>query len=492
MQRKNRLTNTGPGSFSQNSVCAENERIKLEKRYKNIFEETGMFSRKTVSFQASKVEALHGWVKYKEGFSAELVSILLNSLKIKKGAAVLDPFAGSCTTLLQAQIMGMNSTGIEILPNCYLAWKGKSMFFKYDVAELIRVAKLLENATPIKTGQPFPHIRITESSFPKQNEKDIVDYTHWINELKTSTTTKDLLKMILMDSLEELSFTRKDGQYLRWDSRAKKIVDRNKKREKNNKKPIKGIDKGKLPTVKSILAFKLKRLINDIRKLQKSAPKWSLATKHNLVLGSSLRKLPEFKPSVFNVVITSPPYLNRYDYTRTYALELAYLNIHNEIFRLRQSLLSATVENKSKTMSLKSVYKAVKREKDYNIILNIINKDKVLKEIKMVLIKRNELGEINNKGVLNMVQQYFGELAFIFFELYRCLKKNGYVVFVNDNVRYAGEVIPVDTISTNIAEQIGFLPYKIYVIPQRKGNSSQQMKKYGRREMRKSITIWKK
>ncbi len=64
--------------------------------------------------------------------------------------------------------------------------------------------------------------------------------------------------------------------------------------------------------------------------------------------------------------------------------------------------------------------------------------------------------------------------------------------FVNDNVRYAGEIIPVDPLSANLAEQFGFEPLKIYVLPQRKGNSSQQMGKFGRAALRKSIPIWRK
>ena len=64
--------------------------------------------------------------------------------------------------------------------------------------------------------------------------------------------------------------------------------------------------------------------------------------------------------------------------------------------------------------------------------------------------------------------------------------------FVNDNVRYAGEIIPVDTLTTNLAEQVGFEPAKIYILPQCKGNSSQQMGKYGRAALRKSITVWQK
>lgn len=95
-------------------------------------------------------------------------------------------------------------------------------------------------------------------------------------------------------------------------------------------------------------------------------------------------------------------------------------------------------------------------------------------------------------ALVSMFNGYFTELTFLFSELYRVCKTGAYVAFVNDNVRYAGEVIPVDFLTTNLAEQIGFTPVKIYTLKQQKGNSSQQMKKYGRVALRKSITIWQK
>ena len=43
-----------------------------------------------------------------------------------------------------------------------------------------------------------------------------------------------------------------------------------------------------------------------------------------------------------------------------------------------------------------------------------------------------------------------------------------------------------------LPQDFGFYPKKIYVLPQRKGNSSQQMGKYGREALRKTIMIWAK
>lgn len=68
------------------------------------------------------------------------------------------------------------------------------------------------------------------------------------------------------------------------------------------------------------------------------------------------------------------------------------------------------------------------------------------------LVKRKENGGLNNNGVIRMVEGYFSELAFIYAELYRVCKPGAMVAFVNDNVRYGGEVIPVDFLSCSFAE----------------------------------------
>jgi hypothetical protein len=83
-------------------------------------------------------------------------------------------------------------------------------------------------------------------------------------------------------------------------------------------------------------------------------------------------------------------------------------------------------------------------------------------------------------------------MCFVIAEMSRLMKKGGYCVMVNDNVRYGGEEIPVDLILSSFAEQIGFDVRQIYVLPQGKGNSSQQMGTYGREEIRKCVYLWQK
>lgn len=484
---KNQIVNKTAGSFSAEQLFSEKERLALESRYEDIIEETTLFSRKTVSFQANKVEALHGWMKYREGYAADLVKTLFELYDIKAGAEVLDPFAGSATTLLQAMTDGINATGFEILPNCILAWKAKSNVYKYSLAEIDNlISEIKINSAPISLSK-FKHLSITDSAFTESTEQEILGFKEWITNSNYSLVAKDLFLLLLMDCLEDVSYTKKDGQYLRWDARAEKIKRRNDDRMNKGKKPIKGVNKGEIPPVREVLLNKLYKVRKDIELIQNQGE--PIKTRQQLIQGNVLLEIKNQPTNKYDAVITSPPYVNRYDYTRTYALELAYLDIGENIFELRQTLLSSNVESRSKMNFLKQQYKGKNTLHKWE---QVLRNAKVLSEIENALTGRQTIGDVNNKGIINMVTQYFQELSLLFIELYRVTKPGGLVCFVNDNVRYAGEVIPVDTISTFLAELAGFIPKKIYVIPQRKGNSSQQMKKFGVRTLRKSITIWRK
>ena len=103
-----------------------------------------------------------------------------------------------------------------------------------------------------------------------------------------------------------------------------------------------------------------------------------------------------------------------------------------------------------------------------------------------------EHGCLNNVRLVDMVSGYFLEMSIVVAQMARVLRRGGYVVMVNDNVRYVGEEIPVDLILSDLAESFGLTTERIWVLPRGKGNSSQQMGAHGRTELRKCVYLWRK
>jgi site-specific DNA-methyltransferase (cytosine-N4-specific) len=318
-------------------------------------------------------------------------------------------------------------------------------------------------------------------------------YSDWVRSSQYEPLYKNFLLLAALNSLEAVSYTAKDGQYLRWDHRSQKVIETNNRREKAGRPPLKTkFDKGPIPFAKDIIVEELQAMVSDVRHIQDQGTSENGAS-ICVFQRSVLEALPAMEGNSIDGVITSPPYCNRYDYTRTYALELAFLGLDNEdIKTLRQELLTCTVENRSKIAQIEKVYNENGRSDDFFHVMQILNKNEAIREVLAALHKRQQAGELNNDGIIRMVEGYFTELAFVYAELFRVVKPDAYVAFVNDNVRYAGEIIPVDFISCELATAFGFKVEGILCIEQQKGNSSQQMKRYGRVPLRKSITIWKK
>lgn len=491
---QNVIENWKLSSFSAGGFAPDAERLRLEERYWPLVEVTDRFDRRSVSFQLSKNDTLHSWLKYKEGFSAELVRTLIEEFRLKPGDTVLDPFIGSGTTALVAASEGLDCIGCDILPMSAIAIKAKSAIREYDPDELRHLVSFITRQEVPDTYQTqTPYITITEDGYPKATAIALNYFTEIVAASNFSGICKNLFRLCCVNILERISYSAKDGQYLRWDIRSPKIIRAIRKREETGRKPmVVKLDKGEIPSFKSAILAELDHVISDIAILRNTPPP-QRDTRCDFREESVLFNLPLQPAGTVDAVITSPPYCNRYDYTRTYALELAYLGVTDDgIRRMRQDLLSCTVENKPKIGTLKDFYTTIGRPNDFEKISGTIASCTPLHETLRALKQRADNGEINNKGVLPMVEGYFTELTFLFFELFRICRHGAKIAFVNDNVRYAGEVIPVDFISTLLAELIGFRPVKIYTLRQQKGNSSQQMKKYGRVALRKSITVWEK
>jgi len=307
----------------------------LERHFASKIEVNPDFDRTLVSFQANKHLPEYRWYKYKESFSAPLLFYLFNKLSFDCGK-IIDPFAGAGTTLFAASKFGMDSLGIELLPIGCEIIKARLAISNSNKEHLILQLNKWRNKKPwnrTKLSRPFQHLRITDGAFPNETEKAIGHYLPLVDE--EPNNLRIVLQFAVLCILEEISYTRKDGQYLRWDSRAGRNI-----KKKFNKGPISSFD--------TAITRKLTEIIQDLEHDKFDLfPDFGIPKKQGkieLKKGSSLQILPQFPNESFDCLITSPPYCNRYDYTRTYALELALLGVGEEELRdLRQTMLSCTV-----------------------------------------------------------------------------------------------------------------------------------------------------
>ena len=120
------------------------------------------------------------------------------------------------------------------------------------------------------------------------------------------------------------------------------------------------------------------------------------------------------------------------------------------------------------------------------------DKQNLLQSILKYLENQKVAKLLNNNGIPRMVKGYFYEMACVIQECARVLKHKAPLFMVNDNVRYAGASVSVDMILSSLAEDLGFEVENILVLPDGKGNSSQQMGEHGRDELRKCVYIWRK
>lgn len=447
-----------------------------ERRWRDKIVVANELTRSLVSFQANKDRAVYRWYKYKEAFSAGLVEHFLNRFHLSSGV-LLDPFAGSGTAMFAAGAMGLRAEGIELLPIGQAIINTKRMIDwelgSHDLDTLLRW-KTQQPWQRSTESRPLNELRITKGAYPPATAVAIGKFM--AATASENKVVQAILRFALFCILESVSYTRKDGQYLRWDYRSGRRAGK------------KEFDKGHIPAFDAAIRSKLEEIIDDLGTA--SAPvDFFVATgsRADVLLhsGSCLDIMPTLKGSSYDCIFTSPPYCNRYDYTRTYALELALLGVDEAgLLALRQAMLSCTVENREKDM--------LALNRNWNRPLAVVARHPLLKKILDYLESQRDDDLLNNCGIPRMVRGYFYEMSCVIAECARVLKRGAPLVMVNDNVRYAGASISVDIILSEVAEELGFVVENILVLPNGKGNSSQQMGAHGRDPLRKCVYIWRK
>ncbi len=396
-----------------------------------------------VSPHGNKYIPIHNWYAYKHGYSRELAAYLINEFNLSEGCWVLDPFCGSGTTLLTCKELGINAQGFDILPFSVLLTNVK--ISDYDVGDLEQQLSLFTEV--MREGKGFkrvslPDIPLLKKAFRPEVEQRLLDLKSAIEEI-TVPKVRSFFNLGFLSILESVSNTSKAGGFLR-------LIQRDVNSD----------------AIESMFLNKVKSMIRDLMESENSKKDGNVSVLAEI--GDARRMITKRK---FDAVITSPPYPNRHDYTRIYALEMVFdfVKSNRELKQIRYETIRSHVEARKK-------YEAKGYRKPGVL-------DSIIEEI-----RRNGT---NNPQVVGMIEGYFEDMYLALLGMSRCLKNRGRVGLVISNVRFAGVNIPVDELLAEVGEQVGLNPIEIFVTRYR-GNSSQQMGHYKRKPSRESIIIWEK
>ncbi|GET44099.1 site-specific DNA-methyltransferase [Microseira wollei] len=419
------------------------ERRCIEKKFSPIMREELRLG-KLVAYGGNKAIPLLSLFRYKEAFAFGFVKEFIHRFSLSSDDYLFDPFCGMGTTLFTAMQHNVPAIGIDRLPIATFIAQTLPLFYSLEPQEIRETFQTiragLNQAEPAEIADD---VAIMKDAFDRDN---LLALRCWKSEIeKLPSPMKDIFMLVFLAILEPCSYTAKDGQFLRLN------------RDKLIAEPDEMLQQKVYEVEKDILS--LRYLWGDKKPLHMPVVQMGDAR--------DLSNVHFEKPPT--AIITSPPYANRYDYTRTYSLELCFNFVKNfeELKALRFGILRSHIESKVNPTDQPP--------------------HPVIKEVVDILRQR----KLNNPRIPDMLTAYFVDMRKVIGEWAKVLTKGGKVAMVVDNVRFDGEMVPVDLVLSEMAEEVGFKIEQV-IVARYKGNSSQQMGKYGRVPVRESIVIWQK
>jgi len=396
------------------------------------------------SFAVNKTLPIHRWVPWIAGFSSSFVRDVLN-IFLKSTGAVLDPFSGVGTTLVEAILLGHNAIGFEINPYAALACRAKVNAHKISVEELrAEVAKLQafyrdKGSHGHKPKSTPPQGFRTRSEFysPKVLHKvlilqDFIDAIH-------DSDLRDLFRLAFASTMVRYSNYSYEPSLGRRVSAGKPEIH-------------------DFPVGQTVVS-KLLEMAEDITWFQDNLPDDVQDAKvHNT---SFFKHQKYLAPSSVDLVITSPPYLNNYHYNRNTRPQLYWLGYAKRPKDLK--LLEHSNFGK--------YWQTVRDEDRIDLSFSLPGTD--LKERLQTLRETNpEKGVYGGNGWANYAASYFND-CHAFSKVLKCvLKPQGSAVVVIGNSILQGIMIPTDQYFGRIAESVGLELIRIEIPrAERVGNS---------------------
>ena len=384
----------------------------------------------------------HGWYRFVLSFPPHLVRDYLDRLGVQPGQCVLDPFCGTGTTLVECKKVGVKSVGIEANP---MAWFASSVKIDWGVnpdrlaSHAQHVAEIVSerlDAAGIDDADDLPlfHRRRASSAavrcLPEAAQKLLL--TNSISRLPLHKT------LVLLEALDE----EKDARYDRHErlALASALV-----YEISNLHFGPEVGVGRVKADSPVVPLWLRavnRMADDLRGLRGNRK--TMATAH---CADARAPAEVLNGDMIDAVITSPPYPNEKDYTRTTRLEsvlLGFIRDRGDLRQLKQGLVRSNT---------RGVYKG---DADDALVKEHPEIQRIAGAIEKRRIRMNKTSGFE-RMYARVTKLYFGGMARHLSGLAQVLRPGAKLAYVvGDQASYLQVMIRTGQILADIATSLGY------------------------------------
>lgn len=387
-----------------------------------------------------KDKPVHRWYYFPHSFTGDLVHALIDEWGLSEEDKILDPFCGAGTTLVAAKQKGVPATGYDLSPLAVLVSTVKAANFRASRLEQTWQA-LQKVVDPNRwNGASRVYPQAVREALPGKLLGAFDAIWHSVEEMVCSDLERMFFRLAVLRTMRSFSRLVPTGGWLSWSD------------TRTNTRSI-----------LSTLCGHVEEMIADVA--QHPAPRRG----GYQAFIADARRLPD-ADETYSAVITSPPYPNRHDYTRVFGVELMFGFL-----------------NWSQTRSLR--YQCFESHPE----AHPKRPDSATYSEPSLLAKA--LRKLEKDGLeprlIRMLRGYFLDTHLCIKEAARVCRQGARLAFVVGNAQYCGECIPVDRLTAEIGEQAGLRCERLVAVRQR-GNSAQQMGRFGRKPSRESVVVFVK
>ncbi len=441
-------------------------------RPKTTVPERPAYTVKETNRLAPEDRPAHDWYRFVLSYPPHLVRDVLDRFALAKNDLVLDPFCGTGTTVVECKKFGIPSIGIEAHPMAHFAGQTKSNWsvsprrlrevartIAEDALETLEGEGIIDDSQPLLVQENNAEMPLR--SLPEEEARLL---------LTNSISPRPLHKVLTLLEVIDRHATPGTAPVLRL-AVARELVTSIGNLHFGPEVGV-GPKKDDAPVV-SAWSSRVAQMADDLDQLQDR--KLIPCLVHH---GDSRDESGLLEPRSVSGVITSPPYPNEKDYTRTTRLEsvlLGFISSKAELQTLKRGMLLRS--------NTRNIYKG---DTDDALVADHPEIQRIANEIEA---RRIELGKTSGFERLyaKVTKQYFGGMARHLAGLRPALRPGARLAYVvGDQASYLRIMIRTGELLASLAERLGYTVEDIVLFRTRLATAT-------RAQLREEIVIlhWK-